>query len=457
MAWRGFPLLVLALAGSWACAARAEVALTVALAKTYLENPRLEAARAGLRAVDEDVPAAKAGWRPRLSARTAIGMERTTTTIGDAVVQGQQAGLFLEQPVYDGGATQAAVDGAEAAVGAARERLLVEEQNVLFLGVRAFVGVLRQQRVLEVALANERRLGEQVQGARSRFRYGQTTGTDVAFAEARAAEAVARRRGAEADLRMAGNAFKRVIGDPPGTLIPPGLPPGLPASLAEAVDLARDHPLAAAAGLDLQVAQARKGAALARLEPRLALTGEAGYGQDAAGGGDWDQRLGVGASLAVPLYDGGLGYARIRQSRQLMIEGRHRLADARRAAEAEAASAWEAYQSAGDELLSLRGRAKAASLALDGVRQEVAAGARDLLQVLEAEQDLFEAEVDLALADEARVVAAYRLLAATGGLTAERLGLDVSLYDPDAYYSEVRGLWSGLGRGSRDDDEAGSD
>ena len=222
------PRLALLCAWAVACAdaARAEVALTEALAKTYLENPRLEAARAHLRAVDEDVPASKAGWHPRLSARTAIGMERTTTIVGDAVVQGQQAGIFLEQPVYDGGATQAAVEGAEAAVRAERERLLAEEQDVLLLGVRAFVGVLRQQRVLEIALANERRLGEQLGGTRSRFRYGQSTGTDVAFAEARSAEAVARRREAEAGLRTAGSAFKRVIGDPPGTLIPPGLPPG---------------------------------------------------------------------------------------------------------------------------------------------------------------------------------------------------------------------------------------
>ena len=159
----------------------------------------------------------------------------------------------------------------------------------------------------------------------------------------------------------------------------------------------------------------------------------------------------------MPLYDGGRGYARIRQSRQLLSEGRHRLSDARRAAEAEAASAWETYQSTGDERLSLQRRAKAASIALEGVRQEVAAGARDLLQVLEAEQDLFEAEVDLALADEARVVAAYRLLAATGGLTAERLGLDVSIYDPDTYYSEVRGLWIGLGKENGDHGGAGSD
>jgi outer membrane protein len=90
-------------------------------------------------------------------------------------------------------------------------------------------------------------------------------------------------------------------------------------------------------------------------------------------------------------------------------------------------------------------RADAAAYALDGVTQEAKVGARSVIDVLDAEAELFRDEVELVRAQAARVVAAYRLRAATGRLTAADLGLAVPAYDPTAHYRSVRNRWFGIG------------
>ena len=423
------------------------VPLTVALAKAYAENPALEAARAGLRAVDEGVPLAKAAGRPRLRALGSYGMQQTTQALGDVVVEGQEAALRLEQTLYDGGAVRAGVAQAEAEVVAARARLASVEQDVLLAAVRAYAGVLRAQRVLEAALANERRLTARRGAAQSRFRFGQLTRTDVALAEAGVAAAEARRYGAEAALRAAGAAFQRVIGDPPGTLVTPGLPANLPTDLGTAIEAAAEHPDVITARHGLEAAEAETDIAVANGRPRLVVSGEAGYGRRSGANEDWHERFGVGTSFVVPLYEGGGNSAVRRRVRERVSEHRHLLDDASRRVDAETVAAWEDLRAARASLKALARGVRAATLALDGVRIEADVGARGFIDLLDAEQEAFEAEVALALGQEAEVVAAYRLLAASGRLSAETLALDVSLYDPTAYYREVRGLWLGAKAG----------
>ena len=74
-------------------------------------------------------------------------------------------------------------------------------------------------------------------------------------------------------------------------------------------------------------------------------------------------------------------------------------------------------------------------------------GLRTTLDVLDAEQEHFKAQINLVRAQREEIVAAYQLKSAIGALTARQLGLPVDLYDPEAHYLGVRGspgvwLWS---------------
>ena len=108
-------------------------------------------------------------------------------------------------------------------------------------------------------------------------------------------------------------------------------------------------------------------------------------------------------------------------------------------------SAWQALLTATTRIRSLQTQARAAEIALEGVRQEALIGARTVLDVLDAEQEVAGAHAELTRAEDGRVVAGYTLRAATGTLTADRLTLPVARYDPSAYYRATSGKWFGLG------------
>jgi len=81
---------------------------------------------------------------------------------------------------------------------------------------------------------------------------------------------------------------------------------------------------------------------------------------------------------------------------------------------------------------------RAARIAFEGVREEAKLGARTTLDVLDSEQELLDAQADRVTAQASRYIASYQLLSAQGLLTAERLRLDVPIYDPAAYYNQVK-------------------
>jgi outer membrane protein TolC len=122
-----------------------------------------------------------------------------------------------------------------------------------------------------------------------------------------------------------------------------------------------------------------------------------------------------------------------------------------RAAEAEIVDAWQARQSADAAIHAIRRQVRAARFTAEGVREEARVGARSVVDVLDAERDLFGAEVDLARAERERTLAAYRLLAAMGRLTGRDLALPVAYHDPEDHYRDTGGRWFGLGPAEPDD------
>lgn len=415
------------------------------LAKVYETNPRLAAARARLRAVDEEVPQALGTARPRLVASSSAIASRRDTNRGSADLATFRQVLAVEQQLYSGGETTALVSRAENAVRAERARLAAVEQDVLLETVAVYSAVLRDRAVLELARANEASLKKQLEAARDRFRFGEVTRTDVAQAESRLARAIAERLRAEGELAISGADFLRLVGEPPGELEPVGLPQPLPASLEEGLEAVETHPIVRAARYALDGARDDTDVALSALKPRLWLHGEASYATDPDTTYSRQGELALGATLKVPLYQGGGEYARVRQSRQTVLQRRYDLDDARRSIARDVAAAWQGLRTARARLASIATQIRAAELALDGVRTEALTGARTVLDILDAEQELFTARVERTRAQREELLAAHALLAATGTLGPERLRVPVAVHDPEAHYRVVRGKWFGTG------------
>jgi outer membrane protein len=151
----------------------------------------------------------------------------------------------------------------------------------------------------------------------------------------------------------------------------------------------------------------------------------------------------VGVNTRIPLYQGGLPSARIRQAQAFEGQRLEQLVGTERAVIAAARSAFADYQAAQSAIQSNTVAVQANELALEGARAERSVGTRTVLDVLNAEQELLNSQVALVSAKRDAYVAGFRLLNAMGQAEADDLGLDGGpLYDPLGNYRRVAGNWN---------------
>ena len=157
------------------------------------------------------------------------------------------------------------------------------------------------------------------------------------------------------------------------------------------------------------------------------------------------------AELTVPLYQKGNVYSRVREARQVLRQRSEDLENAQRIAVEASASTWNSLQTARAAVQSFKAEVRANEIALDGVQREALVGSRTVLDVLDAEQELLDANVNLVRSERDELVARFELKSAVGGLTARELKLPVDIYDPESNYRRVRNRWFGDdGSGARD-------
>ncbi|HRD75151.1 MAG TPA: TolC family protein, partial [Hyphomicrobiaceae bacterium] len=152
----------------------------------------------------------------------------------------------------------------------------------------------------------------------------------------------------------------------------------------------------------------------------------------------------VTGRVNIPLYAGGETHARIRAAKHTHVSRIQEIEQAKNEVMALVTQAWSRFQAARGQLKSDKAQVEASRIALEGTREEEKVGQRTILDVLNAEQELLDAEVQLATTRRDVVVAAFQLLAVMGKLSATDLHLSDTVYDPDAHYAEVRRKWFGI-------------
>lgn len=437
--------ILASLAGGLPAAAQT---LDEALVQTYQSNPTLSAARAELRAVNERVPQALSGWRPTVELQGSAGQAYDENLRVDNANDGRSpasADLTVTQPLYRGGRTIAGTERAEQEVLAQRARLATTEQDVLLNAVTAYADVWRDQSVLQLNINNEQVLARQLEATQDRFDVGELTRTDVAQSESRLSSATADRIGAQGNLSSSRATFENVVGIVPGELVQPPLPGGLPDDLQVIVDMAESaNPAVLSTSFDELAAQRSVREVEGELLPTVELQGSLGYQHERNSRTNESQSAEVLAVVRVPLYQQGAVSSRVREAKQVASQRRLQVREAIRQARDDAITAWERLLAARAQIAALEESVRANEIALEGVRQENAVGARTVLDVLDAEQELLDAQVSLVSAQRDEVVASFSVLSAIGRMTAADLGLAAAVYDPDADYRAVRESWFGL-------------
>jgi len=434
-----------ALAVSLVSPANAET-LADALAKAYATNPTLLSARATLRATDEGVPQALSGWRPSLGVTGTTSSRRTetSTTRTKTSTNPRTMTLNLSQSLFAGGQTVANTKSAVNTVQAQRARLMSSEQSILLNAATAYLNVLRDQAVLELNIKNEQVLTRHLEATRDRFNVGEITRTDVHSAEARLAGANANRIGAEGTLEASRANYANVVGEAPGILEKPNLALGLPESLIEAVTMAEENnPAVVAAAFDEKASRNDISSVKGQLLPSLDLSGSANRSLETTTSYTWSNSLEAKVTLTVPLYQSGAVYSQLRQARQAAAASRLSADQARRDATEQVRQAWQNLDVTRARIESIKTQVRAAETALEGIQREASVGSRTVLDVLDSEQELLDARVNLVTSQRDETVAALTLMSAAGKLTAVDLNLAVDLYDAGGHYRDVRGKWFG--------------
>ncbi|MET0251301.1 MAG: TolC family outer membrane protein [Novosphingobium sp.] len=435
--------------------------LRSALVKAYATNPTLQGARADQRATDEEVPIAKAAGRPNISVSNQyVEFLKQSSTSFTAPRRLFGAGADLGVPIYSGGAVKNQVRAAKTRVEAGQADLRGTEASVFNQVVAAYMDVIRDQAIVGLSANNVEVLQVNLQATSDRFEIGDLTRTDVAQSGSRLALARGDLQTAQANLIASRERYIQVVGEAPVDLQPPPPLPGLPATPADAVAVAlEDNPdlIAArerskAAGYDIEVAGA------GRL-PRLSIftSGDytnylgslGGVGVDANGNPvtvsvpQISTSASVGLSATIPIYQGGLPAARERQAQARSAATLETEIAVERDVIAQVRSAYSSWQAANAIIATNQTAVDAAALSLEGVRAENTVGNRTILNILDAEQELLRAQVQLVTARRNAYVAGFSLLAAMGRGEARDLGLDGGpLYDPDVNYRRVRNKWN---------------
>jgi outer membrane protein len=436
-----------------------------ALAYAYQNNPQLNSQRAIVRATDEGVPQALAGYRPKASLTANVGVQSLSQQRERLARLTAPAYAFPQWPFHQSGhntphgvgatITQTLLNGfqtsnrtrqAESQVLAARETLRGTEQTVLLNAATAYMNLLRDAAIFELQRNNVAVLQEQLRQTRLRLESGNVTATDVAQAESRVEVGRTQAFVAEANYQSSRAVYRQVIGIEPDKLSPASTvdrfaPNRL--TLAVAAGTAQS-PVVSTAQHNVDVAMLQVKIAEGALYPTVSIQGSVQKSYETALTALETFSAGVTGQLSVPIYQGGAEYASIRQAKETQGQKQLELNVARDQARAAVAQAWAQLEAAKSSIESSKGQVKAAESALNGVREEARLGQRTTLDVLNAQQELVNARIALVSAQRDRVVSSYGLLAAVGRLSPQVLRLPVPAYDARVHYHQVRDAWSGV-------------
>jgi outer membrane protein len=423
--------------------------LKQALTSAYMTSPTLDAQRATLRASDEEVPRAKAGYRPTITGTADVGVSHGNTkpsSSGDGETHPKGVGMTMSQPLFRGFRVFNSINVAEANVRAGRELLRLTEQQALSDAIGAYVDVVRDQGILRVRENNVKVLTNELRATQERFAVGEVTKTDVAQAQARRAGSLSALDLAKSNLRTSLGNYERFIGHPAGQVIePPPLQKSLPKTLNEAVAIGQaEHPNVVQAVYLEQAARHQIDLIKGELLPTVSLDSSYSHRYEPSRTTDQTETATVTGRLSWQFWNGGEIESRVRQAKHTAVSRLQQIEQQRATVQAGVVQAWSTLIATRAAVISDQQQVESNRTALSGVREEEKVGQRTLLDVLNAEQELLNSEVTLLTDQRSLVFASYNVLTAIGRLNSVELALNSNVYDETAHYDEVKRKITGL-------------
>ncbi len=416
--------------------------LEQALAAAYQTNPKLQAQRALLRATDEDVARAFAGYLPQVQATGSYGFE--SNSIGNVLLpvpsgHPRDVTVTINQPLINVHSYEQ-IRLANASVRVGRAQLTSVEESTLMEAAQAYFNVVADEAAVNFRRQNVDLLQQELGVVRQRFEVGDLTSTDVDQVTARLVGANAEVTDALARLAASRAAFERSVGQSAGALqAEPRLPDMLQTEQMAIMEAEERNPDIAAAREQERVADISVSVADAARLPTLSIQGQYLRSKDEVAKGINEEALALIAQLRVPIYQGGEEYAEIRRAQELRNQAIALIESATRDTDQNVHTAWSGAMAARDSIALYEQQARANQSAYEGLQEQQRAGERTVIEVLNAAQELLLSQLNLTAARRDLYINTFRLNAAVGRLTATALNLPVMIYDPQLHYDRDAG------------------
>lgn len=387
-------------------------------------NPENGVVQTNRRATDEELRQARALYRPSIDFRGDTGFEHSddpaTRATGDDTEQmwRYEAGLTLTQLLWDGMETKYENLRQEARVLSASHRVREANELTGLAIVEAYLDVMRQRELLKIARQNVAEHISILEQITDSAEAGRSTQADSEQARARLASARANEASVRQALRFAEASYIEEVGDPPADLIMPLVPVD-----ALSADVEREVKIAMAQSPTLDIFEADIGVAHAEFEgtksvfhPQVDLQLNARTGNDLNGVDGRDTSASALVVVDWNLYRGGGDTARVREHINREAQAKEARTEAARSLESNVRQTWAQMVAAGEQAREFSAQADANTEVVKAYMDQFDLNRRTLLDVLDAQNELFVSRSNAVNSEFLEMFAVYSLIALKGEL-----------------------------------------
>lgn len=403
------------------------------LASLLSDNPRLLAANKAVAAARQGVNEVFGSYLPELIVRGNGGWEVTDSPTRRALDQGSlETGTYatqaqLRQRVFDGFEREGRFSISQSELSRSGSDFDATLQDVLFAGAATYHDILRESQRLALARQQEANILNQLGLEDERVERGGGIEVDVLFAKARLQNAKQERVLIEGLLRAADARYQQVFGySPPYEKMEEPIPPFqiLPEDLEAAVLTAElNNPRLRSAVTEVRIADEERTIAASDYYPDIDLVGRGSLEENIDGIEGYRREAGALVEFSWTLFDGFSREARTARAAERYGESLDLQRETRRRVREEVELAYNELLTARERVDLLTNAVAIAGEVFDARTRLRELGLETAVNVLDAESELFRAQIELTDADFDARIAVFRLAAAIGELTPERLKL----------------------------------
>jgi len=397
------------------------------LNSAYLNNLKLNAERASMRASKEEKKEAVSEFLPSITVSGYVSEQENTNPGEDTNFRPSEQSIEIEQKIFQGFSGVSNLRKKMFGQKLAEFKLKKVEQETLLAAAKAHTDLLLSRKKVNINLMNIDLLERQVETDQNRLEKGEINLADLAQSESSFAGAKATLIAAQNELVTSKANFEKVIGKkaPENIQEIKETNLGLPESLAAA------YSISVTANPDLKIAkleyeQSKMDVAIAgsELSPSATLSYKIAEQDDFSSTVNDRTQQTLKATASWPLFAGGSNLFGLRKAQELRNQKELLFQDRKKTIETDVANAWSNYQSSKSVLDSIKSQVKAAEIANEGITLEYESGSnRTTLEVIQSRTILLNSRINLASSERNLLISQFNLLSAVGRLTAKQLNL----------------------------------